>query len=745
MIRVKIVSSENSSVFSNVLLDTGSHFSLVNDQYASRLGLHRVRLGHGDIQQIVVADSKSVAIETKVRLELQIGGLTLYEWAYCVKSLSHNVILGLKFMRSNGVNLLNDRGVVKIHGVKIPFVSSRDYLSLAVTKANVVIPPRSSKVVFFRANALKKNVPFKIVPIPYPTPGLLFEPLPTLRNGKICAVSRNNTVCAIRLNRNTPIGYAVRSTSSDESQKSTMPVGVADHSATDLRDRDTVVGVDICSNNGGGRPPVAAAMCAPAETARLGPVTRPTEIGQLQVDTSLPSNPPSANSQEGAAQCETFHAVRLEGPLVSTGFSEVLLTNVDVNDPASTGLAAAHAVPPDQESQRPSRSFESLGLSLDNFTLSEQEKGQFKGLVEEFNDVFALNNSELSGCVLGSLKLRPIPGEIKPFRARIYPQSTVDRLETERQIDALFKCGFIERSTSVFSSPCFLVDKANSPGKKRLVFDLREPNKILEQDSYDLPTIPEIMDKIGSTKARFYSSIDLMSAYNQVHLDPDSRQFTAFTSTRGKFNWTRAPFGLVNSGPILCKLLAQALDLEPSLYPYTCVYVDDLILFSASLEDHMELLRKLFSAFRRANFKISAEKSKFFQPSVDFVGHNFSAEGVRPKEEKLSALYNLPIPENKKQLRSALGGISYYRKFMGGYANKVRCLQELLKNDVPFKMEKHHVDAFVQVRDMLKNIPTLAYPDESENGGQFFLTCDASMSAASYVLTQIQRQIDGRE
>ena len=132
-----------------------------------------------------------------------------------------------------------------------------------------------------------------------------------------------------------------------------------------------------------------------------------------------------------------------------------------------------------------------------------------------------------------------------------------------------------------------------------MVFDLREPNKILEQDSYNLPTIPEIIDKIGSTKARFYSSIDLMSAYNQVHLDPDSRQFTAFTSTRGKFNWTRAPFGLVNSGPILCKLLAQALDLEPSLYPYTCLYVDNLILFLASLEDHMELLRKLFLPFAK--------------------------------------------------------------------------------------------------------------------------------------------------
>ena len=144
MIRLKIATGQSSSVFSNVLLDTGSHFSLINDQYASRLGLLRMKLGQGDIRQIVVA-SQSVVIESKVRLELQIGGLTLYEWAYCDKSLSHNVILWLKFMRSNGVNLLNDRGVVKIHGVKIPFVSSRDYLSLAVTKANVVIPPAVPK------------------------------------------------------------------------------------------------------------------------------------------------------------------------------------------------------------------------------------------------------------------------------------------------------------------------------------------------------------------------------------------------------------------------------------------------------------------------------------------------------------------------------------------------------------------------------------------------------------------------
>ena len=95
-------------------------------------------------------------------------------------------------------------------------------------------------------------------------------------------------------------------------------------------------------------------------------------------------------------------------------------------------------------------------------------KSRFRELVKEFDDVFALDNSELSGCVLGSLKLRPKEGEVKPFRAGIYPQSTVDRLETERQIDALLKCDFIERRTSAFSSPSFQVNKANSPEKNVL-------------------------------------------------------------------------------------------------------------------------------------------------------------------------------------------------------------------------------------------------------------------------------------
>ena len=114
LIRIKIATGENSNVFSNVLLDTGSHFSVINSRYAHKLGLRLQNLQHGDTTYVMMANSQLVPISSKVRMQLQIGNLTLHEWAYCVPTLSQNIILGLKFMRNNGVNILNDRGIVKI-------------------------------------------------------------------------------------------------------------------------------------------------------------------------------------------------------------------------------------------------------------------------------------------------------------------------------------------------------------------------------------------------------------------------------------------------------------------------------------------------------------------------------------------------------------------------------------------------------------------------------------------------------
>ena len=113
-------------------------------------------------------------------------------------------------MRNNHVNLLNDSGMVQIQGVRLPFVSGSDYLSVAVVKFDTVIPPRSTKVLSVTANAVRKRIPFKIVSLPEPHHGLFVQSTPSFENGNCIAVSRNNLNCYVNLKRNTPIGYAVR-------------------------------------------------------------------------------------------------------------------------------------------------------------------------------------------------------------------------------------------------------------------------------------------------------------------------------------------------------------------------------------------------------------------------------------------------------------------------------------------------------------------------------------------------------
>ena len=178
--------------------------------------------------------------------------------------------------------------------------------------------------------------------------------------------------------------------------------------------------------------------------------------------------------------------------------------------------------------------------------------------------------------------------------------------------------------------------------------------------------------------------------------------------------------------------------------PFVINFVDDLLCYTDTIENNIEVLELLFKCFRVANFKISAEKSKFFQSSINFVGHTFSSEGVRPNTDKVGALLSMPVPQNKKQLKSTIACYNYYRRYIKGYSILARPLQELLKRDAKFVWEETHSQAFNKIRDALKNIPMLMFPVE-KSPGPYYLTTDASNTAVSYVLTQVQIGQDGKE
>ena len=169
------------------------------------------------------------------------------------------------------------------------------------------------------------------------------------------------------------------------------------------------------------------------------------------------------------------------------------------------------------------------------------------------------------------------------------------------------------------------------------------------------------------------------------------------------------------------RLISEALDFDPSLYPYISCYVDDLAVYpGGNAYKHMQMIEKMLICFRRANFKLAASKCSFFRKSLNFIGHTFSADGVRPIQDKLSALMDMPVPHDKRSLKGTLGALSYYRVYILNFSKYAAVLQDLLKRDAPWVWEERHQAAFLKFRELLKNVPTLSFTEESaETGGPF--------------------------
>ncbi len=860
MIRARV----NGCQFVNILCDSGSSISCIDSAYAEKLGTTKFPLEPGDLRNIVLADSASLKLNSKVRLKIEIGGVTTHHWFYCVPKLSHSILVGLDYMRKNKINLLHATGMLSIYNVRVPFVRTRDYLGMATLRSSLKIPGRTERVVKINANSMKKQIPAELKPLSQPIPGLSVGKELWSEKGYLCVVSYNHSDYPIRLVRNMPIGYVVKSTekvvitpqitlpTKNEKEnciplpQSPLVVSATDPSVlstdrpvcstllTETVPKVSLAGVASCEKHQSSIEPKPLARLmvnirylssdaldstpVHAEqpesitevfpsSAREGCIDKiTTESCEIHIPSSLSfdNNCDNANvdvnenvhamersvdlmHDQTANQCENVAnvcAVDRVGVLSNSGCKNNRPTNefIDCREAAAACNNFASAVRP---TTRPSgetsvrycdaaqqtepitssaaaapselsgigdgglppqkRTCDDLGIKIENTNLSEDKILRLKQLIENYNDVFNLKNSELSGCNLGTLKLKPIDENVKPFRSAIYPQNAENREEIERQVSELLKDGFIERSTSPFSSSAFLVAKAGSPSKRRLVFDYRRVNRILEQDAYVVPTMSEIIDKIASKKPCYFTSLDLSASYNQVILDESSRKYTGFSTYSGSYVWKRAAFGLVNSGAALCRLASEALCDDPRLFQNICIYIDDILLYTDSYESHMELLELLFQKLRKANFKVSPSKTKFCLSAIKYIGHEITPDGIKADPDRIAALLTFPSPRNKRELKRILGAYQWVSKHLKGYPIVAKVLQELLKKDRKWEWTEREEKAHQEIKTLLANTQTLYFPDETETGHEYYLSTDASNGAVAYCLTQMQTDRDTGE
>lgn len=361
--------------------------------------------------------------------------------------------------------------------------------------------------------------------------------------------------------------------------------------------------------------------------------------------------------------------------------------------------------------------------------LNIEEKREIMKICYNYRDIFYCENLPLSFTHTVKHKLRL--NDNSPIFTKNYRKPHSQLKEIQHQCEELLGKGIIRESISPWSSPVHLVPKkADASGKIkwRMVIDYRKLNDKTIEDKYPIPNITDILDRLG--RAQYFSTIDLASGYHQIEMDQDDIEKTAFTTDR-HYEFLRMPFGLRNAPSTFQRLMNNILN---DLIPHTClVYLDDILVYSTSLQEHLNKLKLVFDRLKTHNFKIQLDKSEFLKKEVIYLGHKLSEKGVQPNDEKIKVIKSFPIPKTQKEIKSFLGLVGYYRKFIPDFAKLTKPMTKCLKKNAKVIHSEDFKEAYEKSKQLLINSPILQYPDFEKS---FILTTDASDVAIGAVLSQ---------
>ncbi|KAM0735103.1 Retrovirus-related Pol polyprotein from transposon 17.6 [Formica fusca] len=296
----------------------------------------------------------------------------------------------------------------------------------------------------------------------------------------------------------------------------------------------------------------------------------------------------------------------------------------------------------------------------------------------------------------------------------------------------MLKNGIIRTSASQWNAPLLMVPKkadASGKSKLRVVVDFRKLNDLTIGDSFPLPNITEILDQLGN--AKYFTTLDLASGYHQIPMAEQDEQKTAFSTPYGHYEFNRMPFGLKNAPATFQRLMNSILT---GMQGLKClVYLDDIVIYGASLEDHNKRLKEVLQRPRENNLKLQPDKCEFLRKEVIYLGHIISENGISPDPSKLTAIKEFPTPKKVKDIQSFIGLAGYYRKFIEDFSKIAKPLTKLTKKTEKFEWTMEQQNAFEILKERLMTAPVLMYPDFNQ---EFIVTTDASDYAIGAVLSQ---------
>jgi hypothetical protein len=291
----------------------------------------------------------------------------------------------------------------------------------------------------------------------------------------------------------------------------------------------------------------------------------------------------------------------------------------------------------------------------------------------------------------------------------------------------LLELGVIQCSTSNFSSLAILVKKKDDTW--RLCVDYRTLNSMTIISKYLVPIIDELLDKLVGT--RWFSKLDLRAGYHQIRLAPGEEYKTTFQTHCGHWEYKVMPFGL--AGAPTTFLGAMNATLQPVLRKCVVVLFDDILVYSATLHEHVQHLRTVVELLWRDNWQVKLLKCSYGQQRIAYLGHGIDSQGVSSDPTKIAKVANWPVPQNSKEIRSFLGLAGYYRKFVKNFGIIARPFFTLLKKNTPFVWTFGAETAFHLQKKQSVEAHVLKLPDFSKT---FFIDTDACDTAVGAVLQQ---------
>ena len=341
-------------------------------------------------------------------------------------------------------------------------------------------------------------------------------------------------------------------------------------------------------------------------------------------------------------------------------------------------------------------------------SMPPKEKESIPPYLRDFDDIFAKESFDsLPQQRTWDHAIELEPGA-KTSACKVYPLSPAKQLQLDEFLKENLRTGRIRPSKSPMASPVFFIKKKD--GSLRLVQDYWVLNSMTVKNRYPLPIIPELIVQLQG--AKYFTKLDVRWGFNNVRIKDGDEWKAAFHTNRGLFEPLVMFFGLTNS-PATFQTMMNDIFQDLIMEGHVCVYMDDILIFTDTLEEHRRLLRIVLACLWEHNLYLRPEKCEFEQMKVEYLGLIVSHGKIEMDPVKVAGVMDWPTPANRKEVQAFLGFANFYRRFVEGFSHHARPLFELTKKDAKWSWGEQEQQAFDGLKKRFTSMPILRFADDN--------------------------------